>query len=268
MSFTKRFKVPQTGFRMSSVDPDASPGIRDKAQARVMLERDTKRLYQLQYELYAENRRSLLIVLQAMDAGGKDGTIRSLSLGLNPQGCHVTSFKAPSTIETEHDFLWRIHQAVPARGDIAIFNRSHYEDVLVVRVHNLVPRPMWEKRYEQINRFEQHLNANGTTIVKFYLHISRDEQKRRLVERLEDPRKRWKYSQHDLEERTFWDDYMKAYEAALRHCSTAIAPWFAIPANRNWYRNAVIARILVETLEAMNPKLPKPKIDTQAIQVV
>jgi len=225
MDFTKRFKVePHAGFRMASLDPDATPGIRDKAVARTMLDRDIKRLYDLQYDLYAENRRSLLIVLQAMDAGGKDGTIRSLSLGLNPQGCHVTSFKAPSTAESEHDFLWRIHQAVPSRGDIAIFNRSHYEDVLVVRVHNLVPRGVWQQRYEQINRFEQHLAANGTTILKFFLHISREEQKRRLIERLEDPRKRWKYSQHDLEERPFWNDYMKAYEAALRHCSTGPAP--------------------------------------------
>jgi PPK2 family polyphosphate:nucleotide phosphotransferase len=266
MKFSKRFRVSPSSFQLSKLNPGATPGLSDKAKAKAMLERDIERLYELQYELYAENQRSLLIVLQAMDAGGKDGLIRSLSAGLNPQGCDVTSFKAPSPEEAGHDFLWRIHKAVPARGEIAIFNRSHYEDVLVVRVHNLVPRPIWQKRYEQINRFEQHLSDNGTTVIKFYLHISRDEQKSRLVERLDDRRKHWKFSEHDLEERPFWDDYMKAYEAALKNCSTAGSPWFAIPANRNWYRNAVIARILVETLEEMSPKLPKPKIDVSAIK--
>jgi PPK2 family polyphosphate:nucleotide phosphotransferase len=266
MKFTRRLRVAAgERFRLDRHDPDATPGIRDKAAARRMMARDLKRLYELQYNLYAENRRSLLLVLQAMDAGGKDGTIRSLSAGLNPQGCHVTSFKAPSAEESDHDFLWRIHRAVPARGDIAIFNRSHYEDVLVVRVHNLVPREEWSVRYDQINRFEQHLTETGTTVVKCFLHISREEQKARLLERLEDPRKRWKYSASDIEERKFWDDYMKAFEVALARCSTRHAPWFVIPANRNWYRNAVMCRILVETLEAMDPKLPNPTLDTRGI---
>jgi PPK2 family polyphosphate:nucleotide phosphotransferase len=206
--------------------------------------------------LYAENQRSLLIVLQAMDTGGKDGTIKNVFSGVNPQGCQVWSFKKPSAEETSHDFLWRYHYRAPQRGMITIFNRSHYEDVLIVRVHNLVSEDVWRKRYHTINEFEQMLTFNNITVVKFYLHISKDEQKRRLESRLENPDKRWKFSSSDIQERRLWADYQLAFEEAINNCSTDYAPWYVVPANNKWYRNLVIARTLADTLEAMNPKYP------------
>jgi PPK2 family polyphosphate:nucleotide phosphotransferase len=196
-----------------------------------------------------------------MDAGGKDGTIRHVMSGLNPQGCHVTSFKVPTEEELAHDYLWRVHRAVPAKGEIGIFNRSHYGDVLVVRVHNLVPRRVWSERYEQINGFEKILADNDVTIVKFFLHISKEEQKKRLQERLDDPAKHWKVSEADFEERRFWPDYIKAYEDALSKCSTPWAPWYVIPADHKWFRNLAVADILVSTLEDMDMRFPKSKLD-------
>jgi PPK2 family polyphosphate:nucleotide phosphotransferase len=196
-----------------------------------------------------------------MDAGGKDGTIRHVMSGLNPQGCRVSSFKVPTEEELAHDYLWRIHRAVPGKGEIGIFNRSHYGDVLVVRVHNLVPKRVWSKRYDQINAFENILAENGVTIVKFFLHISKDEQKQRLQERLDDSSKHWKVSAADFEERKYWDDYTEAYEDVLSRCSTPWAPWYVIPANRKWFRNLAVAGILVSTLEDMDMRFPKSKLD-------
>jgi PPK2 family polyphosphate:nucleotide phosphotransferase len=193
-----------------------------------------------------------------MDAGGKDGTIRSIMSGVNPQGVRVTSFKKPNEEELSHDFLWRIHQAVPARGMIGIFNRSHYEDVLIVRVHNLVPASVWQTRYDHINNFERLLIDSGGTILKFYLHISKEEQKERLQARLEQPHKRWKFNPDDLKERALWADYMHAFEAAFERCSTAVAPWHIVPANKKWYRNLVISETIVQTLASLNLNYPDP----------
>jgi PPK2 family polyphosphate:nucleotide phosphotransferase len=268
MNFTKRFMV--TAGKKACValhDLDDAAGLTDKQAAAEQLSRNIERLAQLQYRFYAENRRSLLIVLQAMDGAGKDGTIRHVMSGLNPQSCHVTSFKAPSTAERAHDFLWRIHRAVPATGEIGIFNRSHYEDVLVVRVHDLVPQSVWSQRYEQINAFERHLADNGTTILKFFLHISKDEQRQRLEDRLRDPDKNWKVNPADAEERRYWDDYMEAYEEVFRRCSAKSAPWFIIPANKKWFRNLAVSSILVEALERLDPQFPKPSADLAKIKI-
>jgi PPK2 family polyphosphate:nucleotide phosphotransferase len=253
--------VPGAKVRLSRWDADDTAGIAGRKKALPRLEEHRKELYELQYLLYAEKRQSLLIVLQAMDAGGKDGTIRHVMSGLNPQGCHVTSFKVPTEVELAHDYLWRIHRAVPGKGEIGIFNRSHYGDVLVVRVHNLVPRRVWSKRYEQINAFEKLLAENGVTIVKFFLHISRQEQKKRLQERLDDSTKHWKVSPADFEERKYWDDYVEAHEDALTRCSTPWAPWYVIPANHKWFRNLAVADILVRTLQDMKMQIPKSKLD-------
>jgi PPK2 family polyphosphate:nucleotide phosphotransferase len=269
MKLSRRLRVhPSRKLHLDDVDPDATPGIRNKAAAERILADSIARIDALQFALYAENRRSLLIVIQALDAGGKDGTIRKLALGLNPQACRVTSFKVPNAAEAAHDFLWRTHLAAPARGEVGIFNRSHYEDVLVVRVHELVAKPVWSLRYEQINAFERQLSEAGTRIIKFFLHISRDEQKQRLQDRLDDPRKHWKFSTGDLAERKRWDDYMTAYEDALRRCSTAHAPWYVIPANRNWYRNAAVSQIVADTLAEMDPQFPKTDFDPKKIHIV
>jgi len=216
------------------------------------------KLEELQEVLYAEHRHKVLIVLQAMDTGGKDGAIRRVFDGVNPQGVRVASFKVPSEEELEHDYLWRVHQVVPGKGELVIFNRSHYEDVLVVRVHKLVPPEVWKKRYEQINAFERHLAENGTTLLKFYLHIDRQEQKERLQARLDDPTKLWKFRLGDLEERKLWREYTEAYEEALSKTSTDHAPWYIVPANRKWYRDLVISSVLVETLEKLDMKYPEP----------
>jgi PPK2 family polyphosphate:nucleotide phosphotransferase len=208
--------------------------------------------------LYAEARRSLLVVLQGIDAGGKDGTIKHVMSGLNPQGVDVTSFKVPEGAEKRHDYLWRIHQAVPEWGKIGIFNRSHYEDVLVVRVHGLAPKPVWSKRFDQINEFERMLSASGVRIVKFLLYISKDEQAARFRDRLDHKSKNWKFSPADLQEREFWNDYTAAYEDMLRKCSTKFAPWYLIPANHKWFRNLAVSQILRDTLDRMDLKFPKP----------
>jgi PPK2 family polyphosphate:nucleotide phosphotransferase len=225
------------------------------------------RLDELQYLMYAEHRHALLIVLQGMDAAGKDGTIRHVMAAFNPQGCRVTAFKAPTSEEADHDFLWRVHRAVPLKGDIAIFNRSHYEDVLVARVRTLVPKEVWSRRYEQINQFEALLSENGVTIVKLFLHMSKDEQKQRFEERLKDPTKQWKLAPGDFEDRKYWDEYMAAYEDALARCSTDAGPWYIIPADRKWVRNLAVSQILVETLEALKMKVPKPTFDLAAFKL-
>lgn len=238
-------------------DPEDTGQFRDKAVALEELKRNIARMADLHELLYAESRRALLIVLQAMDAGGKDGTIRHVMTGVNPQGCQVTPFKVPSAEEAKHDYLWRIHKAVPAKGNIGIFNRSHYEDVLVARVHKLVPKDVWMRRYDEINAFENMLAANDTKILKFFLHISPDEQKKRLEQRLSDPVKNWKVSEADFAERKLWADYMEAYEDAIAKCSTDSAPWYVIPANRKWFRNFAVSSIIVGTLETMDLKYPR-----------
>jgi PPK2 family polyphosphate:nucleotide phosphotransferase len=257
---------PGSPVKLTAWDPADTLGLTKGAPAQATLEKTIARLDELQYRMYAENRRALLVVLQGVDAAGKDGTIRHVMAGLNPQGCRVTTFKTPSAEEARHDFLWRVHQAVPPRGDIAIFNRSHYEEVLIVRVHQHVPHEVWSQRFEQINRFEQMLAENGVIIVKFFLQISRDEQRHRFEERLRDPTKRWKLAPSDFEERKYWDDYVAAYEAALSHCSTERAPWFIIPANHKWVRNLAVSHILVETLEALDMQFPAPSFDVARVK--
>jgi|SRR6185295_201142 len=268
MDIADRLRVnPGSKLRLADIDPDATPGAKNKQKAADALAVNLEKLFELQYLLYAENQRALLVVLQAMDAAGKDGVIRHVVAGLNPQGCVVTPFKAPSSDELDHHFLWRIDRAVPARGDIGIFNRSHYEDVLVVRVHNLVPEAVWSKRYEQINAFEKILADNGTVILKFFLHIGKEEQKRRFAERIADPTKHWKLAAGDFEERKLWDVYMRAYEVALSRCSTDYAPWFVIPSNRKWYRNLAVSQIIVNTLEALDMKFPPPSCDVSKLRI-
>ncbi|HEX3880415.1 MAG TPA: polyphosphate kinase 2 family protein [Bryobacteraceae bacterium] len=252
-------------YKLSSVDPAHTFGI-EKAQAVQKLDSIRERLGALQYMLYAEGRRSLLVVLQGIDAGGKDGSIKHVMTGMNPQGVAVTAFKQPEGPERRHDYLWRVHNAVPEYGKIGIFNRSHYEDVLVVRVHDLVPKAVWSKRYQQINDFERMLTENSVTIVKFLLYISKEEQARRFRARIEDKSKNWKFSEADLRERGFWDQYIDAFNDALRKCNTPEAPWYVIPADKKWFRNYAIAHILVETLKSMKLQMPKPEADLSHIE--
>ncbi|HVL52899.1 MAG TPA: polyphosphate kinase 2 family protein, partial [Vitreimonas sp.] len=244
--------------RLSDIDPGETFG-RDKVGARTELDEGLARLRDLQERLWAEQRHKVLVVLQGIDAAGKGGTIEHVMGAMNPAGCPVTSFKAPTAPELAHDYLWRIHQRTPATGEIAIFDRSHYEDVLVVRVHELVPRDRWELRYEQINAFERMLAEEGTTILKLFLWISREEQAERLRARYADPTKRWKFRLGDLDERRRWDDYVVAFEEALSRCSTDTAPWYVIPANRKWFRNLAVAEILADTIAALDPQYPEPE---------
>jgi PPK2 family polyphosphate:nucleotide phosphotransferase len=263
-----RFRVePGTRTRLAEVDPDESEHYGRKKDVNEELRRHRNRISDLQARLYGEQRRSLLIVLQAMDTGGKDGTIKGVFQGVNPQGCQVWSFKAPSNEEAAHDFLWRYHQKAPSKGMIHIFNRSHYEDVLIVRVKELVPESVWRPRYEAINQFEYALTSDGVTVLKFFLHISRDEQKRRLESRLADPDKRWKFSSNDLKERAYWDDYQAAFEDAVNECSTSYAPWYVVPANKKWYRNLVVARTIADTLEAMSPRFPAAERGLDKVEI-
>jgi PPK2 family polyphosphate:nucleotide phosphotransferase len=244
---------------LEEVDPnDTSLFSGSKKEGLAKLADLSKKLDHLQEVLYAEHKHRLLVVIQAMDTAGKDGTIRSVFDGVNPQGVRVASFKTPTPEELDHDYLWRIHKQTPAKGEIVIFNRSHYEDVLVVRVHNLAPQSIWEKRFNQINQFERQLAREGTTIVKFFLHIDLEEQKQRLLDRIQDPTKQWKFNPGDLDERKLWPQYMQAYEDVLNKTSTSWAPWYIIPANRNWYRNLMVSSILVETLQKMKLSYPKP----------
>ncbi len=256
---------PGTKLKLADIDPEATPGCANKEEGQARLEKNINRLSVLQYLLYAEGQRSVLAVLQGIDAGGKDGTIRKVMSGLNPQGVVVTSFKAPAGEEKDHDYLWRVHKAMPRKGQIGIFNRSHYEDVLIVRVHNMVPREVWRKRYEQINHFEEMLHESGTEILKFFLYISKDEQKKRFEERISDPERSWKFNVEDLKERLHWDEYVEAFEAALEECSSSYAPWYVIPANRKWYRNLAVSEILLETMEGMAMQYPKATTDLEKI---
>ena len=257
----RRWRVePGSPVDLASIDTRATTGAPgDKAVTEAALPALWDRLGELQERLYAESKQSLLVVLQARDAGGKDGTIKNVFRGTNPQGVRVASFKAPTPEELAHDFLWRVHQEVPAHGEIGVFNRSHYEDVLVVRIHGLVPKAMWKKRFSHIRHFERVLVDGGTTVVKLYLHISREEQAERLQARLDDPTKHWKFNSGDLVERERWDDYQVAFEEAIGETSTEVAPWYVVPADRKWYRNWAVLRILVETLEAMDPQFPPPE---------
>jgi PPK2 family polyphosphate:nucleotide phosphotransferase len=249
------------------VEPGSTPGL-DRRDAGLRIGAAGKdeglsrlaelvgRLGVLHNRLFAEATRSVLLVLQGMDASGKDGTIRNVLTGVNPQGCRVVSFREPSATELAHDYLWRVHAACPARGEIAIFNRSHYEDVVAARVRDLVHKSVWERRFEHIRGFEQMLVDEGTAVVKVFLHVSGEEQGRRLQERLDDPEKRWKFRAGDLDDREHWNQFMTAYEDAIRETSTEWAPWYVVPADHNWVRNLAVAELLVETLERLDPKLP------------
>ncbi len=265
----KRYQIqPGASFRLADLDAGSTAGCKGgKARAAAAGADLAQRLHRLQVLLWAEARRKVLIVLQGMDTSGKDGTISHVFEGVNPLGVKVAAWKAPSADELARDFLWRIHAKVPAAGEITIFNRSHYEAVLVERVHKLVPPEVWTPRYAQINDFERLLAESGTTIVKFYLHIDRDEQKKRLEARLADPEKRWKFSRDDLEDRSRWDEFMSAYEDAIERTSTPHAPWFVVPANKKWYRDLVVASVLVHTLEQMDLRLPPPPEGLSGIKI-
>ncbi len=243
---------------LSRTETDGKEIYEDRAASEELFLSLRSELITLQAQLFAESKQKLLIVFQAMDAAGKDGTVRSVFAGANPQGVVVTSFKRPSEDELAHDFLWRVHKAMPAHGMIGIFNRSHYEDVLVVRVHNLVPESVWRPRYEMINDFEKMLTASGTRIIKFFLHISKNEQKRRFQERINDPSKRWKFDPADLEKRKLWDGYEQAFEDMLEKCSSKESPWYIVPSDQNWYRDLVVTSVIVDTLKDMNPQYPAP----------
>jgi PPK2 family polyphosphate:nucleotide phosphotransferase len=257
---------PGSAFRVGDWDPDdtsLAPG--DKDETLGASEKAHEKIDELQELLFAEHRHKLLVILQGMDTSGKDGTVRHVLRGVSPQAVRVIAFKKPSQPEMEHDFLWRVHINTPGDGELFIYNRSHYEDVLVVRVHSLVPKAVWSKRYEQINDFEKLLTENGVTILKFFLHISRDEQRKRLQERLDDPKKRWKFQHGDIEERKLWDDYMKAYEDAVGKTSTEHAPWYVVPSDKKWYRNWVVASLIVRTLEKLDMHYPQPDLSSEKI---
>ena len=256
-----RAEVSDGRFRLAEVDPAATPGLKSHKRALKDLPKHQAQLFELQERLYAEHRRALLLVLQGMDTGGKDGTITHVIGHLNPQGVNITAFKQPTPEEKRHGFLWRIRRNLPATGQVGIFNRSHYEDVLVVRVHDLAPLNVIERRYDLINRFEKEVTKERTTVVKVCLHISYDEQRQRLIDRLKDPDKHWKFSEHDIEERAYWDDYQSAYSIAITRCSTSDAPWYVVPANDKTYRNWAVTRVLIETLREIDPQYPQPKLD-------
>ena len=263
----ERYRIhPGERVSLHKFAPDDDGGL-DREKAEHRFAKLGEHIASLQERLYAQGTHALLIVLQAMDCGGKDSTILHVFAPINPQGCIVHNFKAPAGEELDHDFIWRVHQRVPRKGYINVFNRSHYEDVLIVRVKNLVPRQRWEKRYDHINAFEAMLHDEGTRVVKFFLHISKEFQKQRLEKRLEDHAKWWKFNPADLAERGRWNEYQKAYEAALGRCSTAHAPWYVIPAEKRWYRNLLVAEALVEHLEAMKPRFPKVKFEPKDIVV-
>ena len=258
---------PGKKFKLSDYSTDDTDDFKDKATAREAEKENLKKLAKLQDLLYAQAKHAVLIVLQAMDSGGKDGTIKHVFSGVNPQGCTVTSFKEPSHIELAHDYLWRVHAATPERGTIGIFNRSHYESVLVERVKNLVPPKVWSKRYDHINNFEKILSDEGTTIIKFFLNISYDEQRKRMERRLSDPTKNWKFSASDLKERKRWDQYMEAYQDALHKCSTDWGPWYVVPSDHKWYRNWAISEIIVRTIEKLDLHYPPPLKDADKVKV-
>ena len=251
--------APGTAVDLSKMDTAETGQFKNAKQGKKALKKYRKKLQDLQARFYAWDKKALLIVLQGMDTAGKDGTIKHVTRGLNPQGVIVTPFKKPTPLEQAHDYLWRIHKAVPRRNMIGIFNRSYYEDVLVVRVHDLVPKSVWSRRYEEINAFEKFLTENDVVVLKFFLHISYDEQTRRLQARLDVPDKRWKFNKNDLKERALWDDYIAAYTDAVQKCSTKYAPWYVVPSDNKWYRNYVVGQVITETLEELNPQYPDPE---------
>ena len=259
---------PDTKVKLSKWDPNDTGDFKGgKEEGLAKLEKLNGKLETLQELMFAEHKQKVLVVLQAMDTGGKDGAIRRVFDRVNPAGVRVASFKAPTQEELDHDYLWRVHKQVPGKGELVVFNRSHYEDVLVVRVHNYVPPEVWSKRFDQINEFERNLAENGTTILKFYLHIDLDEQKERLQARLDDPTKRWKFRLGDLEERKLWPEYMKAFEDVLSKTSTEYAPWYIVPANRKWFRDLVISSVLVDTLEGLKMKYPESEENLDGVVI-
>lgn len=264
-----RYRVPPgSDVDLDKFDPDDyGKWDGEKQEGKQRLDELRDKLDQLQEVLYAEHKHKVMLVIQAMDTAGKDSTIRGVFSGINPQGVDVTGFKGPTPEELDHDYLWRIHKHTPGRGEIAVFNRSHYEDVLVVRVHQLVPEEVWRPRYQQINDFERMLVEEGTTIRKFFLCISKDEQRQRLQDRIDDPKKHWKFNPEDLKERALWGDYMQAYAEMLSQTSTQDAPWYIVPSNHNWYRNLVVASVVVEALESLNMKYPPPAADIEKYKV-
>ena len=266
-SLLKKLRVkPGDKVRLDDENADRTHGWK-KTDADAMLEATRKHLEELQNKLYADGRFAVLVVLQATDGAGKDSTIKNVMTAFNPQGCTVTSFKAPTSDELKHDYLWRVHKNVPARGEIGVFNRSHYEDVLIVRVDDLVPKAVWKKRYDQINDFERMLTENNVTVLKFFLQISKDEQKKRLQQRLDDPTKQWKFNIDDIAKRKKWDEYQGAYEDALSLCSTKHAPWYIIPANHKWFRNLAISQILAAELGKLPLRYPAVNLDTSKIRI-
>ncbi len=267
MDCREKFVVePGKKVRLSDIDPSFSGKHESHEEALPEIQKHVQRMAELQYLLYADGAQSLLIVLQALDAAGKDGTIRHLFTGMNPQGTSVFGFKQPSAIEAAHDFLWRAHSRTPGKGEVVIFNRSHYEDVLVVRVHKLAPREVWSKRYDLINDFEEMLRQNGTRTLKFFLHISPEEQLARFKRRLDDPSRNWKISEGDYSERELWPQYVEAYEDAMALTSTKHAPWYVIPANHKWFRDLAISQIVVDTMGELGLKLPPTRVDLTDIR--
>ena len=267
-NYLKKLVVkPRSEIRLKHFDPGYHGRQESHKSALPEIQENRQKMEELQYLMYAENKHSLLIVLQGLDAAGKDGVVRHVLTGMNPEGCVAVNFKEPTPKELAHDFLWRVHPHVPAKGSVAIFNRSHYEDVLVARVHGLVPKKIWSKRYDQINDFEQLIaTENNTTILKFFLHISKDEQLARFKKRLDDPTRQWKISESDYKEREYWGDYVKAFEDVLTRTSTECAPWFIIPSNHKWFRDLAISQIIVRQMEAMGMQLPKPTVNLAEIR--
>ena len=268
MDYRKEFVVkPGSKVRLADIDPSYTSKRISEGKAGADIEKYRAKLTEQQYLLYSEKRHSLLIVLQALDAAGKDGTVNHVMSAMNPQGTTVTGFKGPTASELEHDFLWRIHPHVPAKGAVAIFNRSHYEDVLVARVHKLAPKEEWAQRYELINDFERLLHTqNNTRIIKFFLHISKEEQLERFKQRLDDPARNWKISDSDYKERLLWDDYTRAFEDVFAETSTQHAPWYIIPSNHKWFRNLAVSQVVAATMEDLGMKMPKPTVDLEAIR--
>jgi PPK2 family polyphosphate:nucleotide phosphotransferase len=252
---------------LQKLDPDYDFSINEKKAEYVLEQNLKKRMSDLQYRLYAERKKALLIVFQGIDASGKDSTIRHVISAFNPQSCTVKAFKEPTEEELSHDFLWRIHKSVPAKGEIFVFNRSHYEDIIQPRVHKTIHKSIWSQRYKHINAFEKCLSDSNTKIIKFYLNISKEEQRKRLEERMTDPSKQWKVSERDLKDRKFWNSYATAYQDTISKCSNMWAPWYIVPANKKWFRNLAVGLIIIDTLERMKPKFPKPATNLSKVSI-
>jgi PPK2 family polyphosphate:nucleotide phosphotransferase len=267
MDYRKAFRVePDSMLNLGKIDPAYTGKHESEEAAKQELKTSAEKLFKQQSLLYAEHKHSILVVLQALDAGGKDGTIKHVFTALNPQGVHVVSFKQPTPEERAHDFLWRVHPHAPGKGDVSIFNRSHYEDVLVTRVHKLIDKPRWMLRYKRIREFETLLAENGATVIKFFLNISKEEQLARFAQRLDDPRRNWKISESDYSERELWDRYIEAFEDAINATTTKDAPWYVIPSNHKWFRNLAVSQIMADTLEDLKLAYPKPAVDLDDIR--